>query len=93
MPDYHGRFSDDEKSVISDWLAKNWTRNRTCPISGHNQWTFADYLVTAPVHSGMSYLGGPSYPAVLVTCDNCGYTMLFNAVIMGIVAGEGARGG
>jgi hypothetical protein len=46
----------------------------------------ADHLVSAPVYSsnGM-YLGGPSYPCVMVVCSNCGYTMFHNAVVIGVV--------
>lgn len=30
-------------------------------------------------------LGGPVYPVVPMTCTNCGYVMLLNAVIAGVV--------
>jgi hypothetical protein len=28
--------------------------------------------------------GGPVYPYVVVACQGCGYTLFFNAVVMGL---------
>ena len=26
---------------------------------------------------------GPSYPVIVLSCENCGYTLLFNAIVLG----------
>lgn len=39
-------------------------------------------------HQGSFIVGGPVIPIVPVTCENCGHTVLVNAIIAGVVLRE-----
>ena len=91
MPDTSGRLSPDEKEKAERWLSTYWTRDNRCPISGHNNWAFGEHIVqpVASVRAG-EILGVASYPQIMLICQDCGYTIYFNAVVMGIVSGAGS---
>lgn len=98
MPDPKGKLSDEEKQFIADWLDKNWTKSRECPVSGHNSWTIADHLVVPMNYrwheaGGGTLLSGEVYPQAMVICTGCGYSVYFNAVKMELFkqAEEGAQ--
>jgi len=81
------RLTKEQKELVKDYLVKNWPSPRTCPISGHTDWTIVDHLISPAVYTqgGMQVVGGSAYPQVMVVCQGCGYTVYFNAVKMGIV--------
>jgi hypothetical protein len=79
--------SDEQRKLVEEWLQTHWTSSKTCPISGHTMWSVSDHVVQPMTHIpvGAVTLGGAaSYPGILVICSGCGYTMTFNAVIMGL---------
>jgi hypothetical protein len=88
VPDATGKLTLEEKQRASDWINRHWRgQSQACPICGSNQWTLADHLVqpvTVGAHNAL-LLGGTSYPHVLVISPTCGYTMMLNAVIIGLV--------
>ena len=69
-----------------------------CPFAGddddHGDWSFADEFVTiVPYNTDKgAVLAGSSYPAVMIACNGCGYTALFNAVMLGILDSEPSIG-
>lgn len=83
MPDSHGYLTPGEKSLVTSWLNSKWTNNNRCPISGDNSWRVGDFIVHTAAYSGVM-MSGPTYPHVAVICSSCGYTIFFNAVMMGI---------
>lgn len=87
MPDLEGRLSENEKGTIEEWLKERWKQERlACPISGHRDWIIADHLVQMFIHRPKMFaIGGPTYPHALVICSGCGYTVFFNAVMIGLV--------
>lgn len=67
------------KKIIIDWLNKHWLGAKTCNICGHNNWSISDHVVAPLIsHAGGINIGGPTYPNVLVICNNCGNTHFFN---------------
>ena len=87
MPDSEGRLSENEKALIESWLRERWKSGRLdCPVSGHRDWVIADHLVQMFIHQkGVGLrIGGPVYPHAVVICNGCGYTLFFNAVMMGL---------
>jgi hypothetical protein len=87
MPDPEGRLSEEEKDTIRAWLDERWVvQSRACPISGHREWIVADHLVHIFRYTPRGFvIGGPTYPHAAVICRGCGYTLFFNAVMIGLV--------
>jgi predicted nucleic-acid-binding Zn-ribbon protein len=85
MPDDNGKLSPEEKKKITDWLQKRWKESPKCPISGDDDWAIGDHAIT-PVIMGKQggIFGDVGYPHIMLICKTCGYTILFNAVMMGI---------
>jgi len=77
-----GRSQLDTQKAIN-WLEEHWKGNRECPVCGHNSWSISDELVEVKPYKGN--LLPAVYPLVAVTCNTCGYTFLFNAVVAGLV--------
>jgi hypothetical protein len=93
MPDDRGMLSAAEKRDLIDKINKLWVGSaKNCPICGSNKWVLADHLVSAPIvtaGAGIT-IGGPSYPSVQLISEPCGYTIHFNAVVLGIVKSSGS---
>ena len=91
MPDANGKLDTEEKARITKWINDKWHgNNQACPICGDTNWAIADHLVM-PVVTGKDnsiLLGGPVYPHVMLISPTCGYTMLVNAVVIGLVEGN-----
>lgn len=84
-----------QEEATKAWIEKKATKESSkCPVCGHRQWMAADYLIRASTYSpGVAVMGGPSYVYAQITCANCGYTRLFNAVVMGLVPQGGKPDG
>jgi hypothetical protein len=91
MPDAQGKLTPAEKQTVqSRLIALGWTGRAGCPVCGDNQWTIADHFVQ-PITRGAANslnLGGPGYPQVMLISNKCGYTMYFNAVVIGLFRDE-----
>ena len=75
---------DREKATA--WLEEKWKGRKECPICGSNSWALPD--VVSEVRPFMPRAWGLTaglMPLVLVVCDNCGHTLAFNALVMGLV--------
>jgi len=59
----------------------------TCAGCGGNEWAIqnelAFSLLVEPQDGSINYKKG--YPMVAVNCKNCGYTVFFNAIQLGIM--------
>jgi hypothetical protein len=79
------RLTSQEKDQITSFLAeKRGGPPPACTFCGVTKWVVSDHLVTPKIHPSGFLFGGPSYPSVLLVCANCGYTMTFNAVVVGL---------
>lgn len=67
------------------YVKEKWTQSQHCPVCAESTWNVNE---VASLQVGMGVLGGKQYPLVPVFCTNCGYTVLFNAVIGGLVEPE-----
>lgn len=76
---YEGHLCEENLTKIENWLQDTGI-NRECIFCNKNKWTVKDNLVWlwAPSNSG-------KVPEVLMVCLNCGNTLHFNAVVMGLV--------
>lgn len=77
-----------DKEKAGQKFKEFWTRPYTCPICGSLKWHFGSQLVQlahySDVHSGVAF---GTYPCVVVLCDRCGHTLLFNAKKLGLANG------
>jgi len=86
MPDPSGKLTEEEKRKISDWFRERWKLPATCPICGTMNWTIGEHLVQPLTFSGGGIsVGGITYPQVMLISTDCGYTRLFNAVMLGLL--------
>jgi predicted nucleic-acid-binding Zn-ribbon protein len=85
-----GILTPAQQEAIHEWLRDKWTTARGCPFCGNTKWTIQNQLGALILmdKSGNMDLSS-SYPNVVVTCDNCKYTVLFNAVPMDVLPKEG----
>lgn len=59
-------------------------RGVRCSSCGRNELTVAEHLVTLTRYEGGECYMNRNYPQVMVVCDSCDHTMLFNAQRMGL---------
>jgi len=78
---------DVEKVV--NWLNRQWQGAKVCPICKNNNWNISEKPVELrEFHGGGFVVGGPVYPLISIICKICGYTLLFNAIVAGLLAPE-----
>ena len=67
-------------------LNEKW-KNRPCPMCGSNSWNVSDKVYELrEFHGGTLMLGnGPIFPVVPVSCNNCGNSVLVNAIFTGVI--------
>jgi hypothetical protein len=73
--------------LTNAWLKDHWSLDRRiCPICGTNDWG----LIPQFVHMSLGPLGPRlrprTLPCVGLACRNCGHTLFFNALKMGLLA-------
>jgi hypothetical protein len=94
MPDRSGKLTELEKQTIRHWLESHWKQPMPCPFCGDPSWVIADHLVQ-PITLGENQdlmMGvGVGYPQVMIISPQCGYTVLLNAVMLGIVGSDGSE--
>lgn len=77
----------EQRALVEAWIRTHWAdRPGHCPICGTRTWEFSEFVIQPLTHVplGSVQVGGIGYPMILVICQNCGYTMQFNAVKMGV---------
>lgn len=57
-------------------------------MCGNGPWSVQDRVYQlSEFHQGSMVVGGPLIPLVPVTCNNCGYTIVVNAILAGALPG------
>jgi hypothetical protein len=76
----------EQVQKIIEHLNTKWG-NRPCPMCSTSSWTVSDTIYELrEFHGGNIVLGnGPIYPIVPVSCNNCGNTIIVNAIQAGAV--------
>lgn len=74
-----------EKRRAMAWVLKHWKSDNLCPICGARRWVVGDVVQLQP----LVRMGYPAtaevFPMFPFVCGTCGYTMLFNALISGVI--------
>lgn len=84
MPDQGGRLTDADQEKARQWFAIHWKEPVVCPVCRTDNWTVGDHVVQS-ARWAQNMFAPPAYPFVMVACNSCHHTLLFNAVPMGIV--------
>jgi len=84
--------SQEQRERTVAWYKDKWSATE-CPHCNTRQWILGPNLITLravhPLEIGNLDMGAPVYPCIVLTCGNCGYTALVNAITSGIVLKEG----
>jgi len=79
--------SDQEKAI--NYLNEKWPEtSRACPICGNDKFVVSDVLFEFTEYDP-PMIGSVEFPIIPIVCDNCGNVMLFNAIKVGIMRGDG----
>jgi predicted nucleic-acid-binding Zn-ribbon protein len=85
-----GKLADDDILRFWDWYGE-YRKNqgdpiKTCPFCGRAELDIADHAVDlttrGPPQTFGRIIAQGSHPSILVICQNCGYSQLFNALIV-----------
>ena len=75
----------DRQKVIQ-WLISKFGTIPTCPMCHTNIWGIGDDVVIMPMLAQpVGVAPFITYPFVAMACSNCGYSLFFNAVVLGFV--------
>ena len=76
------------------WLNEKWA-NQVCPICGNSDWNVDDciYRMHQFDFPNFKELEGRMRLVAPVTCKNCGYMLLFDALYSGVLASSEPRDG
>lgn len=72
---------------FENWLTQNWKGNKACPICDANNWSVSEKILALREYpsSGLVISDIDVYPLATVTCNSCGYTYIFNAIVAGLM--------
>lgn len=74
---------DIQKAIA--WIDEHWTGQKTCPICLNTRWGVADTVGDVQMMGLNKEPTDRTYPLVILTCQTCGYTVLFNATVIGLM--------
>jgi rubrerythrin len=73
---------DFDKEKVKEWIDTYWKPPRRCPVCGEDKWLLMDKVwELREFHGGGIVLSDAVViPVVVLMCNVCGHTVLFNAV-------------
>lgn len=78
--------NESQKNLIQQRLYSVWKAERNCPICISSRfWCVKSVVEVRDFNEGNLPHGAAITPIVNVACANCGYTVLFNAILLGVV--------
>jgi len=78
-----------DSNKFAEHLNKKWKGEIFCPVCKENNWAISDSISELrEFNQGAFILGGPIIPLASITCNNCGYSMHFNALKAGLISPE-----
>jgi hypothetical protein len=78
--------TDSQRKFITNRISTVWNGNRQCPICiSRTTWSISTPVEVREFNEGNHCPGAAITPLIKVECNNCGYTILFNAIALGVV--------
>lgn len=99
MPDKSGKLTPEEQAKARSWIESHLSGSMVCPLCKHVAWTVSEHLanIQIMVPGASLVVGSPTYPNLMLFCNNCGYTTFVNAVMAQALSpptdGKGAGNG
>lgn len=79
------QFSSELADRIIKRLHERVPNLGVCPVCTIGPWTLAPGYLAIPIGDNPRNILSPStYPAVALICQHCGYTAIFNLVVLGL---------
>lgn len=77
---------DQQKELIGK-LNSLWKNQKICQVCQNNNWSVSDIVFELREYhgGGMVISGSGILPLISITCQNCGQTILMNAMSLGII--------
>lgn len=75
-----------ESEKLLNHLREKW-QGRPCPMCGVGNWNVSDSIFELREFNQGNLVmgGGPIFPVIPVTCDNCGNSVFINAIVSKLV--------
>jgi hypothetical protein len=78
--------NDSQRKLITNSISTVWKGKRECPICiPTTVWGIGTLVEVREFNEGNHCPGAAITPLIQVECQNCGYTVLFNAIALGVV--------
>jgi ribosomal protein S27AE len=78
--------NESQRKFISDRINTVWKGKRECPICNPTTvWGIGTIVEVREFNEGDHCPGAAITPLIQVQCNNCGYTVLLNAIALGVV--------
>jgi hypothetical protein len=81
------KLSEEQKKKLAERL-NSFPPPQKCSVCGQNTWSLNDTVFEYREFQGGGFVLGPNqsvYPAVFITCNNCGNTHVLNAIRIGVL--------
>ena len=80
---------EGQRAKLVESLSEKWPAPRRCAVCNQEAWGVSDKVFQLPEYSHPNIVvGGPIMPVFAAVCANCGNTLFFNAIHLGLVAKE-----
>jgi ribosomal protein S27AE len=78
--------NESQRKFITDRVSNVWKDKRECPICiSRTVWGIGTLVEVKEFNEGNYCPGAAVSPLIQVQCGNCGYTVMFNAIALGVV--------
>ena len=76
--------AEDAKKAL-DWVDSKWGIQKKCFVCNKDDWSLSDTYGMLPTGGKGNVRLGSSFPYIVLTCLDCGNSVFFNAVIIGLL--------
>ena len=87
MPGIDGKLTADDTSRVFSYFERTMPKAK-CPLCANEDFGLAEHIVEfKPFSGGAVFVGGPSYPALLLICKTCGHMSPISSNMVGLTKG------
>ncbi|MFQ5794803.1 MAG: hypothetical protein ACE5JP_07125 [Candidatus Bipolaricaulia bacterium] len=73
---------------LAKHLNEKWPSPRNCYVCNDTQWEISNKVFEIREFFGGALTAGPVIPIIVLVCKNCGHTVFFSAMRLGVVKPE-----
>ena len=82
------KLTEEQRAKLIKKLEEVWPPPRTCSSCSKQNWSITDRIMELrEFNQGSMVLGGDQtlIPTVVASCNSCGNTVVFNAILLGLI--------